>query len=153
MQAELAKLHDIHLPTPVSWWPVAPGWWLLLIILCLIALALVIWRGGRRQSLRVAALDELKTLRAHEAEVTPPQLATEIGVLLRRVALSRDGRAVSYLSGAGWAAFLADGKAGMAPELAHYIAEAPYAAPANSPDAPPVDQLISAAEHWLRRHA
>lgn len=153
MQAELAKLHDIHLPQPVSWWPLAPGWWLLLLVLCLIALAVLLWWAWRRQSLRVAALRELQSLRSHKNEATPPELATEIGVLLRRVALRRDGRAVSYLSGPGWAGFLSDGKAGIAPELANYIAKAPYAAPANSADAPPPEQLFTAAERWLRGHA
>ncbi|MDE0747891.1 MAG: DUF4381 domain-containing protein [Porticoccaceae bacterium] len=30
----LAQLRDIHLPEPILWWPLAPGWWVL-IILCL----------------------------------------------------------------------------------------------------------------------
>jgi len=30
----LAQLRDIHLPDPILWWPLAPGWWVL-IILCL----------------------------------------------------------------------------------------------------------------------
>ena len=35
----LDQLRDIHLPEPISWWPLAPGWWLLIII----ALALMVW--------------------------------------------------------------------------------------------------------------
>jgi hypothetical protein len=37
MQQDLAnileqQLHDVHLPPPVSWWPLAPTWWVLLVI-------------------------------------------------------------------------------------------------------------------------
>jgi hypothetical protein len=28
----LAELRGIHLPDPISWWPLAPGWWVLIII-------------------------------------------------------------------------------------------------------------------------
>jgi len=33
------QLEDIHLPDPVSFWPLAPGWWLLLLLLILLGLA------------------------------------------------------------------------------------------------------------------
>ncbi|MDC0000311.1 DUF4381 domain-containing protein [Porticoccaceae bacterium] len=32
----LAQLRDIHLPETVSWWPLAPGWWVLIILLGLV---------------------------------------------------------------------------------------------------------------------
>ncbi len=28
----LAQLRDIHLPDPISWWPPAPGWWVLAVV-------------------------------------------------------------------------------------------------------------------------
>jgi uncharacterized membrane protein len=32
----LAQLRDIHLPETISWWPLAPGWWVLIILLGLV---------------------------------------------------------------------------------------------------------------------
>ena len=32
MNDVFAKLHDIELPNPIGAWPLAPGWYLLLII-------------------------------------------------------------------------------------------------------------------------
>ena len=29
----LVNLKDIHLPSPVSFWPPAPGWWILAVLL------------------------------------------------------------------------------------------------------------------------
>ena len=36
------QLRDIHLPAEPSWWPPAPGWWLLAILL----MARVWWARG-----------------------------------------------------------------------------------------------------------
>ena len=45
----LAGLRDIALPAAVSWWPLAPGWWLLLGLVLLFALALPLWLWWRHR--------------------------------------------------------------------------------------------------------
>ena len=46
----LAQLKDIHVPLEPLWWPPAPGWWLLcLVVLILISLALRWLRGWLRR--------------------------------------------------------------------------------------------------------
>jgi len=58
----LAQLADIHLPEPVSFWPPAPGWWILAALL----IALAIWGGSkllaaaRYRKIRDHALSELE---------------------------------------------------------------------------------------------
>ncbi|MGB4246521.1 MAG: DUF4381 family protein, partial [Pseudohongiellaceae bacterium] len=33
----LSQLADIHLPEPIGFWPPAPGWWVLLVLLLVVA--------------------------------------------------------------------------------------------------------------------
>lgn len=97
-------LRDIHLPGDVSWWPPAPGWWLLLLALIL-AVTLICWYWRRlRNPLRQASLRELSRLRADQAAGTDPsQVLAEVSRLLRRIAISRLGRAqVAGATGVVW---------------------------------------------------
>jgi len=48
----LDQLRDIHLPEAVSWWPLAPGWWLLMVLTCLLLVGLLICLYRRHQSNR-----------------------------------------------------------------------------------------------------
>ncbi len=104
MKPDLSQLRDIHLPAPVSWWPPAPGWWLLA-ALTLTALGMIylIYRRRRRARWRRAALAELGQLRG----ATGQQYLGEVSVLLRRVAVTRFPRHdVAALTGDDWLAFL-----------------------------------------------
>lgn len=124
MQQQLEQLKDIHLPQVISWYPFAPGWWLLLLLL-LVAIA---WLSGvyfgKQRALHLHTLADLHRLPTAE----PVVFAGELSALLRRVAIYCHGEGVETLSGKAWADFLCQGKAGLSPEFADFIANAPYAA-------------------------
>jgi hypothetical protein len=62
----LEQLRDIHLPEAVSWWPLAPGWWLLIIGGCLLSLWLIrfFYRRHSASLYRRQALQQLEQLRS-----------------------------------------------------------------------------------------
>ena len=78
----LENLHGIMEPEAVSlWWPLAPGWWVLIVIVTL-ASAIAVWRGVRtyrRNAYRRAALAEIDAADG-DLQILP--------ALLKRVALS-----------------------------------------------------------------
>jgi hypothetical protein len=97
-------LRDIHLPEAIGWWPLAPGWWLLLGLLVLLFIAvrwLVFYRRRRRlRRLALRRLDELSTL-------TDAQLARSLSRLMRQAAISHfPHHEVAGLSGEIWLDFL-----------------------------------------------
>ncbi len=133
MNPDLSQLRDIHLPAPVSWWPPAPGWWLLLaiILLAVIGIGLVV-NDRRRNAWRRTALAELASLREqYQAQpVAPQRSVADLSVLMRRVAISRFPRdEAAKLSGGEWLAFLdRNGRtgAGFQSELGRLLVVAPY---------------------------
>lgn len=144
IEAKLAQLRDIRLPEPVGWWPLAPGWWGLLLLVVAVVMAVALWRVMRKRSIRYLALRELEQADASD----PVQFATTLSVLLRRVALRKD-RGIGTLKGTDWTAFLTE--RGMDPAFASHLAKAPYTNHIDTPPAP--DALRHAAAGWIRRQA
>ncbi|MCB1331160.1 MAG: DUF4381 domain-containing protein [Maritimibacter sp.] len=151
-QAALENLRDIRLPEPVSWWPLAPGWWALLALALLAATTLLAWRILRRRTRRFAALGELGALRARIEAGEGVGVVADLAALVRRVALSARGPAVAPLSDRAWAEALSRGPEGLPPEVARLIAEAPYRQPERL-DRREVAGLIAPVEAWIRRTA
>jgi len=147
----LARLRDIHLPEPVSWWPPAPGWWIVALVL-LAALSMVIYfvsRSRRRTRYRRLALRELHDLTATEKDTRA--LLEKTSALLRRVAIQAYGRQqVAPLSGTAWLAFL--DRTGKTDQFSRgagkILGSALYQA---SPEADP-DGIRQVAEQWIRGH-
>lgn len=141
----LAQLRDIHLPPPVTGWPPAPGWWLLVLAGLLVLLGIFVWsRRRRRQAYRREALRSLDRLCERGAPLA------EFCELLKRAAAARYGRlAVASLSGSEWVEFL---NARTPAPLFDAAAEAALAA-RYRPDAGTADaHLRRCIRQWIARH-
>ncbi len=150
-------LRDIHLPQEVSWWPPAPGVWLLLALAALLLVVLVVWlaQRQRRQRIRREALKEMQRLQQQwKQQPRPAETAAALSRLLRRVGLSYFGRAgFSGLTGTAEIDCLnrlvTDDRRQLPEELGDWLREAPYR-PADALDAGEIEAWLQAVEHWIR---
>ena len=110
MDPEQIPLRDLHLPEAIGWWPLAPGWWLL-IALAVIGLALLLRQHLRRRERGAArrhALQQLKDLTAqYEQHRDAVRFSAALSELLRRTMLAYAPRQeVAGLTGDAWLAWL-----------------------------------------------
>jgi len=135
MDPAALPLRDIRLPDPVSWWPPAPGWWLLAVVLA----ALFVWiavrvqRAHRQGRARRHALRQLKKLETqYDRDGDAVALARGLSVLVRRTMLAYAPRAdVAGLAGDAWLDWLDNGLANPQFRLGagRALAELPYRNP------------------------
>jgi hypothetical protein len=154
----LAGLRDWHLPDPVSWWPPAPGWWLLG-ALGLLALSLAVHAALARRRASAparAALAELARLRAElRAHGDRRRFVAGLSELLRRLALVRYPRdRVAGLCGAEWLAFLdsAGGTGAFSDGPGQVLADGAYRGGETLAELD-TDALATLADSWIRAHA
>jgi len=108
-QGEQLVLRDIHLPQPVSWWPLAPGWWILAAIVIVIILAsLFALHRHRQRRYRRIALQQLNLLeKSFCVDHNHQHLMQELSKLLRHMAvLHYPPRQCAGLYGEKWLNFL-----------------------------------------------
>ena len=88
-------LRDIHAAPPPPFWPPAPGWWLLavLVLIALAVLATWAWRRYRRYRYERQILLEVERLSDCYSKDNVSGFITDISTLLRRVAIRRYPRA------------------------------------------------------------
>ena len=82
----LSQLRDVHSPAPISFWPLAPGWWVLIIIFIIalstgIYLSISLWRSKqwKRQ-----AKKQYKHLREEYQKSPSVEVIIEINKLLKQ---------------------------------------------------------------------
>ncbi len=128
---ELAQLRDIHSPEAIGWWPLAPGWYLLAIVLLVILMAVIFFfvrrysnGRARRQALKILATYQQQ----HQREMNGQLSAARVSELLKRVALVYYPRAdVASLTGDAWLRFLSTTAKGLDfNSVRQELLEAPY---------------------------
>jgi len=109
LQESLKDLRDIHLPEATSFWPLAPGWWILLILVPL--LYFIIRYMVRRMLMpkyKKMALAELKNISSdYEVSQNTQETCGEISLLIRQALVAKIGnQAVAGLVSEEWLAYL-----------------------------------------------
>lgn len=104
----LADLRGLHLPPDPGFWPLAPGWWLLLAMLILLGVACVwLWHRHQQRSRPHPALAEMARLQVRAQSLDDRALIAQWSALLRRVAMQQHGPQAAGLAGEAWAQHLA----------------------------------------------
>lgn len=149
----LATLRDIHLPDPIGWWPLAPGWYgLMLFVVALLCLVIFFgyqayqYRMPKRQALRLLTQYQKQYVLDHNASLA----CTRVSELLKRVALVYFPRSqVAGLQGDAWLHFLSQtGKKLDFFTVRCELLEAPYC---SHTEISSLSTLFGLAAHWIRQ--
>ena len=140
----LSQLAPLREPAAIGWWPLAPGWWIVLAFSVALLTGLVLWL--RKQRLKTAyrriALKALDELRSREAG------QDELNWLLKAAALrAYPHEQVARLHGTAWQQFLASSCPRVASDAFAGLDTLYQREPS-----PVGGQLFDAAEHWIRQH-
>ncbi len=103
-------LRDLHLPDPVGWWPLAPGWWMLLALAAL-GVAYLLRKYAALRAKGAARRHALRELQRQVAEYAQHgnavKLAAGMSELVRRTMLAYAPRDdVAGLTGEAWLEWL-----------------------------------------------
>ena len=151
-QDPLANLHPLREPDLIGWWPLAPGWWLLIVLaaLCLAFLLAVVIKRYRANAYRRQAVAQLQVLRStYLADRDPSRYIAAANALLKSVALrSYPRREIAATSGEPWLRFL-NSSTKNAGNFDTGFVTAAYRK--NCPDMD-MERLHQTAQTWIRRH-
>lgn len=155
MNAPIPELpfKDIHLPDSISWWPLAPGWWILLsVMIGFIILVIALLRMYFKSSLKKDAVKELNYIESmFEKTQDTTQCVSELSIFLRRVVLSQKQQIhAAGLTGIAWLKLLDQhlGTSDFSQGPGQILLVGPYQPEVENRD---VEQLIKLCRKWVSR--
>lgn len=146
-------LRDIHLPRAISWWPLAPGWWLAFVfaLLVILLVALCLYKIFK-PSLKKKAVKELMTIeKAFDIHGDAAFCLAELSLFLRRTVLCQQHTdQIAGLTGERWLNHLdqALGSTEFSCGAGQILLEAPYRLHAEKEDAL---QLMQLCRKWVNK--
>jgi len=100
------QLRDVQLPEPVSWWPLAYGWWWLIILSCITIAAIIlrITAARRKNKYRHQATHELELhYQSWQNDQDSPRYLQAANAVLKRVVLHiSDSHQTASQTGTTW---------------------------------------------------
>lgn len=157
--ASLENLHDIVVLDAAPWWPPAPGWYLLALLVLLVAawFLVISLKHWWRNRYRTAALKELNSLRQSIGKSgDQPTTVAALNRILKRVALAAWPRErVSQLAGQAWIDFLNQSGDGVkfSSEQTSTLRDAAFSSRISQGlTADQLHELFRSAEKWIRKH-
>ena len=154
-------LRDIRGLDPVSFWPLAPGWWLILGGVLFVAVMVIGWRKlsphisfGRPRDWRVDARWLVRDLRRRLPTLDGRIAASEFSELMRRIAMARTSRdECAGLSGRDWLDWLSDNDPAGFDWVEHgrLLIDIPYAPPGITVDMDDLRRMLDAAGGWIEQ--
>lgn len=142
----LDQLAPLREPNAIGWWPLAPGWWLGLIIVSLLIglLSRALVKRWQRNHYRRLALRQIKVLQT----LDKPTLE-QVNKLLKATALRTwPKREVAALHGAEWLQMLSDSAPKVNGRWMQSL-EKVYRTPGD----PASEELLLGAARWIRHHS
>jgi hypothetical protein len=149
----LSQLRDIHTAPAAPWWPPAPGWWVLALILLLILAWLIRrvisrYRDHQRRKQMLGWVDFLNEMVDPESE--PQAYLSMLNRIFKLTALRAfPGQHCAGMKGQEWADFLIEKiKISQSAESLNVLASGPYdPAPRFDPEV-----MCELTRAWIRQH-
>ncbi len=142
--ASLDNLRDITVPPPVSWWPLAPGWWVIMavILVATVSFGYRAWRRWKANAYRRDALAELDQA---------TEVASMVEILKRTALVAYPRAEVAALTGSPWCAWLEKtGRERMSDGVRAALTKGVFARSSElESSSPEVSAFVSA---WITRH-
>lgn len=152
----LAQLRDIHLPETISWWPLAPGWWALIILLGLL-IGWFAFKGIQRRSSNLYRRQALAKLLTIETSGGSETLAAIFALLKQTANIAYPSQQASSLSIEKFVRFLqSQCTSSVFTDLPDSLSAALYSSSEQEGQTPNLkalnERVLASAKTWIVEH-